>query len=349
MAPSRAELPASFDDLHGGIVLHDEETGAILDLNSRAEQLYGYSSARLRADGIGLITPPSTKFTEQEASERIQSAAKGEAAEFEWQIQRASGELRWVRVQLSRTEIGGGAYVLAEVEDVSEYRTRERRLRLLSRIVRHNLRNKTTVLRGHASRVRDAIEHDRLDDELETILQITDEVGTLSASVKQLEQIAEPSATERSATDLKSIASSCVDAARDEYPHAELSVGGAADVVVIADEGLTYALDHAIENAIEHNDQDDPRVDVTVLDADDSNRGHVQVVDNGPSIPDVEVDVLRDSVRKSSTYHGTGVGLWVMQWCVDSLGGTLSFEDGAPRGNVVTISLPKADDTSDQG
>jgi len=32
----------------------------------------------------------------------------------------------------------------------------------------------------------------------------------------------------------------------------------------------------------------------------------------------------------------------VILWCVESLGGELVFEENAPRGNVVSISLPKA-------
>ena len=68
----------------------------------------------------------------------------------------------------------------------------------------------------------------------------------------------------------------------------------------------------------------------------------VRVADDGPSIPETEIDVLREDVETSSTFHGTGVGLWVMQWCVESLGGELSFEENEPRGNVVSIALPKA-------
>jgi len=68
----------------------------------------------------------------------------------------------------------------------------------------------------------------------------------------------------------------------------------------------------------------------------------IRVADDGPPIPETEIDVLQEDVETSSTFHGTGVGLWVMQWCVESLGGELAFEENAPRGNVVSISLPKA-------
>ena len=58
---------------------------------------------------------------------------------------------------------------------------------------------------------------------------------------------------------------------------------------------------------------------------------------------EIETDVLDDETEISSTYHGSGVGLWVMQWAVNSLGGDLSFEENSPRGNLVQIALPKAE------
>ncbi len=56
---------------------------------------------------------------------------------------------------------------------------------------------------------------------------------------------------------------------------------------------------------------------------------------------DDEIGILRADVEKTSTYHGTGVGLWVIQWCVDSLGGKLSVAENSPQGNVATVVLPR--------
>jgi PAS domain S-box-containing protein len=337
-------LPDAFDDLDVGINLHDPCGEEILDANTRLTELYGYSIAELRSMTVEDYTAPSTRFTQAEASRLIREAAAGEPQSFEWQIQRANDELRWIRVNLKATEIDGEACVLAEVQDITEYRTRERRLRLLSRIVRHNLRNKTNVLMGYADRVRQAVEDDTVEREIQTILDITSEVGGLSESVKQIEQIAEPTATERSPTDLRAVARSLVDDVRTEYPAATVSLDAPDSVWVIADEGVRYAVNHALRNAIEHNDRDAPTVTVGVDSSGERGHGRVRIEDDGPSIPEIETSVLKEDVETSSTYHGAGVGLWVMQWCVDSLGGELSFSENAPRGNVVTISLPRAED-----
>ena len=125
--------------------------------------------------------------------------------------------------------------VLSEIQDITEYRARERRLRLLSRIVRHNLRNKTNVLIGYADRVKQAVEDNTLEREIETILDITTEVGGLSDSVRQIEEIAEPDATERTPTDLREVVREVVDGARAKHPDVDLSIEAVTDTWVIAD------------------------------------------------------------------------------------------------------------------
>jgi len=131
---------------------------------------------------------------------------------------------------------------------------------------------------------------------------------------------------------------------QQEYPDAEVLLDEPAAVWVQGDSGLDYAIDHAIENAIVHNDSDQPSVKVTVTEDPESGRGEIQIADDGPTIPEVEVDVLDAGEDKTDTYHGSGIGLWVMQWCIDSLGGELVFEENEPSGNVVRMLLPLDDD-----
>ncbi|WP_436906667.1 PAS domain-containing sensor histidine kinase [Halosimplex marinum] len=336
-------LPPAFDDLDVGITLHDPESGAVLDVNESLERLYGYSTAELREMTVGEYTAPSTKFTEAEATRRIRAAAEGERQSFEWQVERATGELLWVRVRLSPTTIDGRTCVLAEIDDITEYRTRERRLRLLSRVLRHNLRNRMNLVAGRAGHVRAAVDDEELAAELERVEATAEEVAGLSESVRQIEEMAEPDATEREPTNVRAVAGPVVQGAREAYPGAELSLTVEDNAWLMADDGLRYALEHAVENAVEHNDRETPAVEVTV--AAEGGQCVIRVADDGPPIPDVETEVLDETVETTSTYHGTGVGLWVMHWCVTSLGGELSFSENEPRGNVVEIALPRLDGT----
>ncbi|SDJ40537.1 sensor histidine kinase [Natronorubrum texcoconense] len=336
-------LPNSFDDLKIGVTLHEPETGEILDVNKPLEQLYGYTRAELREMEVGDYTASTKRFTQEKAVRRIRAAADGEEQVFEWQIERATGELVWVRACLNRTTIDETTCVVAEIRDITGYKARERRLRLLNRVIRHNLRNETNILIGYADRLKSAVEEETLEEEIETIVDIAMEIGTLSDSIQQVEEIAEPDATERSPTKGKRLVTEVATEIQSEYPDAELTVDIQSDVFVNADRGLHYATKHALENAIVHSDDADPAVKISVTEETDTGRAVIQIVDTNETIPAVEIDVLKEDVTASTTFHGSGVGLWVMQWCVDSLGGELTFEEGSPEGNIVRFVLPQTD------
>jgi signal transduction histidine kinase len=70
----------------------------------------------------------------------------------------------------------------------------------------------------------------------------------------------------------------------------------------------------------------------------------VRVADDGPGIPQSEVDALRRG-HETPTDHGSGLGLWVTNWIVDTLDGELTFAHREPTGTVVTVWLPAADDS----
>ncbi|WP_254764152.1 PAS domain-containing sensor histidine kinase [Natrinema marinum] len=337
---SDTALPEAFDDLDIGITLRDPKTGAILDANAQVGRLYGYSRAELLEMKIEDYTPPSTKFSQEKAVERIQAAAAGDSQEFEWQIERASGELIWIRVRLNSTTIDETPCVISEIRNITEYKSRERRLRLLNRVIRHNLRNETNLLIGYADRLKDAVEKQSLEDEAETISEIAAEIGTLSDSVHQIEEIAKPDATQRTPTNLGDLVRDVIEGIEAEYPDAALTVERRSDVRVNADEGLRYAIEHALDNAIVHDDRQVAAIEVVVTRHANTGQAEVKIIDGGPTIPDIEIDVLEEDVEGSTTYHGSGLGLWVMQWCVDSLGGELVFEENSPRGNVVRFLLP---------
>ena len=326
------------EHLDVAVMLHAGETGAILDVNKGSERVFGYSKAELLNMEIGDFTAPSTKFSHEDGVRRIRTAAAGDQQVFEWQIQHGSGEIRWITVHLNPTTVDGETHVLAEVHDITEYKARTRRLRLLNRVVRHNLRNDMTVLMGTAEDLKTEVDDGSLESKVETILDIAADVGNLSKSIHQIEKVLGMNGTRRGPINLRELAHHRVEAARTQYSEANFEFDASTDIWVTAGDGLQHAIDHALSNAIEHNDRTSPTVSVIV--GEESNRGVVHVVDDGPPIPQIETDVLTDEERIGDTYHGSGIGLWIMQWCVDSLGGELTFREKDPRGNVVRFALP---------
>jgi signal transduction histidine kinase len=123
-------------------------------------------------------------------------------------------------------------------------------------------------------------------------------------------------------------------------PHADFAVDASDDLAIDVQQGLLYhVVENAADNAARHNDADEPSVTVTA----DHRRETAQplritVTDNGPGIPDHEIDVIQ-SGTETALEHGSGLGLWVLSWGLRHLGGVLSF-DTTDGGASVRIDLP---------
>ncbi|WP_436928501.1 PAS domain S-box protein [Halosimplex halobium] len=66
----------------------------------------------------------------------------------------------------------------------------------------------------------------------------------------------------------------------------------------------------------------------------------LSVVDDGPGIPDAELAALERGAE-TPLDHGSGVGLWLVEWVVAKSGGDLSFETG--DGTRATVRFDRAD------
>lgn len=109
---------------------------------------------------------------------------------------------------------------------------------------------------------------------------------------------------------------------------------------VETDEELRHTLEQAIENAIVHNNQPEPTVRIRIDESPNTGRVEIKISDTGPPIPQMELTALDEYSETTPTTHGSGVGLFVMKWCVEALGGELRFAENRPRGNSVNIYLP---------
>jgi signal transduction histidine kinase len=138
----------------------------------------------------------------------------------------------------------------------------------------------------------------------------------------------------------------------DARPEARIDVVDDDEAWVSADRGLRYAVEHAVADAIEHNGRPDPEVTLRARSraatAAAASRAVVEVADDGPTIPDVEVAAVATDEQVSETCHGTGVDMFVMKWCAESLGGSLAIRDNEPRGNVVGFTIPLLEATAEE-
>lgn len=97
-----------------------------------------------------------------------------------------------------------------------------------------------------------------------------------------------------------------------------------------------------LENAVEHNPAPDPIVGVRIERAAD---GWIDVCveDDGPAIPASQRRIVTGEADITPLRHSKGIGLWLVKWTAERLGGELSFESSAYGGNSVRIRIPSAE------
>jgi len=109
----------------------------------------------------------------------------------------------------------------------------------------------------------------------------------------------------------------------------------------MADSFLNHVLNNVLINAVEHNDKEEPRVEITVEEDDEAVT--VRVADNGPGIPDEEKETVFDQGATGRSSGGVGFGLYYVKAMVAEYGGEVRIEDNTPEGTVFVMELPKAE------
>lgn len=72
-----------FDSINDALFIQDIETGAILNVNNMACEMYGYSREELRRLNMQSISMGEAPYTQKDAIGRIKKAAAGEPQVFE--------------------------------------------------------------------------------------------------------------------------------------------------------------------------------------------------------------------------------------------------------------------------
>jgi len=330
------KLPTVFEELEQAVILFSEE-GIPRECNTATETLLGYSQSEVRQASLANLIAPRADLDEVQVQQYINSVTDGDSKTFEWQIQRSNGEPRWTEMTVNPIRLDGTRYVLGEIRDLTAYKARGRRLQLLYRILRHNLRNEMNIIRGYADKLATAIEDDDIEQQIKIIKDASKNVEDLSESVGDLERIIEQDATERRRMNVAEVVQTIVTELQEEHPGATIEVAVEEETVVSADEGFRLALEHAISNAIEHNDADDPKITIT-HDATDR-EAIISVSDNGPGIPEMEVTALETG--PTDLEHGSGLGLSMIKWCTHSLGGDINIETTPDEGSTLTVQIPR--------
>ncbi|SDE73306.1 sensor histidine kinase [Halorientalis regularis] len=308
---ARDSVVESMDD--GVIVVDDDDT--VIDCNPRAADILDCERDAAVERPVSALLPTYSELDE------------GDTETIE--IERQDG-VRYY--ELSETDLGstvdGTAGQIVSIHDVTDRRNRVQQLDVLNRVLRHNLRNEMNVIYGYADRLDDGEAVDRIQEKAMRMV-------TLGDKAREIDRILDDEGDSDPIT-VSQVLDLEVERARETYPDVTVE-SSAPDGDATCDRPLGAVLRNLLENAAEHNDCDDPRVRVDArIDGDEA---IIEVVDNGPGIPTEERSVLRTK-EETPLQHSSGLGLWLVSWGIERLGGTVTIVESDVSGTTIRLEVP---------
>ena len=131
---SEQRFHAIFDSVNDAILVHNLKTGAILDVNQRMCEMYGYTrqeALQLTIEDLSQGEPP---YSQRDALGWFHRIPMGGSQLAEWYARGKNGRLFWVEVNLRHTTIGGQERILVTVRDINERKKADQRRSALYRI-----------------------------------------------------------------------------------------------------------------------------------------------------------------------------------------------------------------------
>ncbi|WP_207588246.1 histidine kinase N-terminal 7TM domain-containing protein [Halomontanus rarus] len=325
---------------------HDDwhDTVPVTFVSSGADELTGYSAREFESGDVSLqsiVYPDDRETTVQQKQLAIDEETRFDVT---YRVVTSDETQRWVR------DIGEGVYdehgnlefVEGFILDVTGNKRREQ-LQVLTRVLRHNIRNEMNVITG---RVDLAIQDARppVREHLEVVERVAHRVTRLGTKARDIQQLLDSDgAPDIQRLDVTRTVGQAVAKLVDEHPDdVSVETNAPAELEIYGNELLGTAVYELLENAVVHTGTAvyPTKITVTVRSM-TAERAEIRIEDDGPGIPESELEALNGRME-SPLVHGSGLGLWVVRWIVDAYGDLeISSDEG---GTTASIRLRRVEE-----
>ena len=226
----------------------------------------------------------------------------------------------------------GPVRFVAVNREITDRRLREQRLAVLSRILRHNLRNSATIIQGYADNT------ETVDDATTAVHNEAAALIDLADRARQFDQLLANADNQQSVA-LRNVIGEALGGDRwaTADPAFEVDVA-IEDPIQTNPELLQVIIEELVDNAVEHTETERPTIRIEAYRTGDRHY-ELFVSDNGPGIPESELAPLKNGTE-TALVHGSGLGLWLVTWGVRHLGGTIDYETADDGGAIARMTLP---------
>jgi len=345
LTASQGRLRALLDNAAVGI--------AVVDLEDRFVEVGAAFLEMLRCTPDALAERIFTDFTHPddapaESVEESRFAELVAGARDSYEIDR-----RYVRcdgtsfvghttVSLIRNDEGAPDYVIGVIEDVTDARALERRLREqralarlgeMSAILAHEIRNPLAGIRSAVDIV--GREFEAGSPPAEAVASVRERIGSLDELLTQLLTFARPSEPRWGRVSIRSVLARVRE--HGGLEHLEL-VGDPPDVVLRGDAGM---LEGALTNLAINGVQASRGAPVRATVRTDDETVTIELVDDGPGIPADQAERIFEPFFTTKS-RGAGLGLAITRRAVEAHGGRVELVD-TREGTCMRVTLPSTD------
>ncbi len=321
------------------IVFSLDLKGRFTFLNKKFEEKTGYKIEELIGKPVTeILSPEYVKV----ARESFEMGIKGEETPFiSVEIVKKDGTK--LPVEVNATSIYDKGRIVGRIgvaRDISERIKMERDidrraelLRLINKILRHDIMNDLSVIAGAKDLLASEIKSREKMELLEIIGSAVKRSIDLIERMRELENLTING--ELKPVEVHRVAKEVLDEFRLEY---KLKGEVKGEGTIKADYALKTVLNNLVRNAVVHGETD--RVDIMI----EKVNGYceIRIADYGKGIP----DEIRDKVFEEGFAYGdtgkTGLGLYIVKKVVERYGGRISIENNPPKGTVFVLRIPSA-------
>lgn len=214
-----------------------------------------------------------------------------------------------------------------------EMTRRSNLINVLNRVLRHNLRNDLSIIRGQARQMADKLEG---SPAAATALDKIDGLIELGEKAREIETIVDQDKT-RVQTNLGRLIRDVIEDVSTEFPAASITLNADTGITARVLPSFKRAVRELVENGVKHGGET-PSVSVSVKGS--SETVEVRIADTGSGLPADEREVLRTGVE-TPLVHGSGLGLWIVHWIIASHGGSVDASV-SEAGTTMSVSIPLA-------
>ncbi len=229
----------------------------------------------------------------------------------------------------------GNPFAIAGIaKDITERKQAEEeikisreRLKILNKIIRHDLSNDFNVIRSAVRIFKDNFNAEMLDEiekRAERSINTIDDYKNYESFIDSNTNLYEIEITD------------LINNLIFEFPKIKFNIEGEGKV--FADDALGSVFTNLISNSIKHGDSS--KIDISI--SSDKNICKIMFMDDGKEIP----DKIKDKIFEEGFVFGkaghTGIELHIVRKTIEHYGGYISVEDNKPQGTIFIIRLRNA-------